>query len=142
MLPSRHAIYGFLFSLIIFIIFPGAGLIGALAIFFGAFFTDFDHYLVFVYRKKNISLKKALDYFYKQSEEEVKSKKAKSPLMIFHTIESLIVVALLSYYYALFIYVFIGMVFHILLDILYMTQHKLLYTRDHSIIHYYLTKKS
>lgn len=56
MLPSRHFILGLILGAILF---PYIGLLGAILVWFSSFLIDFDHYLWFIFIKRDFSLKKA-----------------------------------------------------------------------------------
>jgi len=126
MYPSQHLILGTLFSLGLFIIFPQVGLFGFVVIILATFFIDVDHYLWYVYKKRDINLRNAY-YWYIQKEKtrehmpHSEYRKYKHEIMIFHGIEFWTVLALLAVYYNFFLYVFIGIMFHIFLDIAALT---------------------
>ena len=63
MLPRWHIIFGFLFILLVWQLFPEISFFYLGLILFGAIFIDFDHYAYYVYKKKNLSLKKAYNWF-------------------------------------------------------------------------------
>lgn len=113
MLPKTHIILSVLFVLIIFflkIVNWWQGLI----VFAAAVLIDVDHWLLYVKKKKDFSVKRAYKWFY----QFYINKTRKVFLFIFHTIESFIVVIILSIFFPIFLYVLIGMSFHILLDFL------------------------
>ncbi|MDP2673070.1 MAG: hypothetical protein Q8O84_04625, partial [Nanoarchaeota archaeon] len=59
MLPKYHVLFGFLFSLILFLIFPFIGLSGFLIIFISSVLIDIDHYLFYVFKNRIFSINKA-----------------------------------------------------------------------------------
>ena len=82
MLPRIHFIAS---TILVFILWPFFGFWG-LAIYIGGFFVDVDHYLVYVFKKKDWNLFNSIRYFkqgYKRS------------LYVFHTIETIIPLVLL-----------------------------------------------
>ena len=125
MLPKYHIILGFLFSLILWIIFPSISILGALIIFFSSFLIDVDHYLFYVFKNKIFSIKKAYNYFFelrkKAMTKSLKEKRIKiaNPLMyLFHGIEVLLILFLLGFFInKIFLFIFIGFNFHLFLDI-------------------------
>ena len=56
MLPKYHIIFGFLFSLILFIFFPFIGLGGFLIIFASSVLIDVDHYAYYLFKNKILSI--------------------------------------------------------------------------------------
>ena len=125
MLPKYHIVLGFLFSLILFLIFPSISILGASVIFFSSFLIDVDHYLFYVFKNKIFSIKKAYNYFFelrkKAMTKSLKEKRIKiaNPLMYpFHGIEVLLILFLLGFFInKIFLFIFIGFSFHLFLDI-------------------------
>ncbi|MBU1136564.1 MAG: hypothetical protein ABIG37_01670 [Nanoarchaeota archaeon] len=148
MLPKHHILLGALFSFTIFLIFPEIKFY-TFVIFLSSFLIDFDHYLVYVFRKKDFNLKKANKYFLtidKQLVESYKNQKipvglfgifrgrnsslpkrsgfqeflykknTKAPLMIFHTLEFLIFLLIISYFNKLIFFILLGILIHQFLD--------------------------
>jgi len=135
MLPRWHILLGFLFSLLVYIIFPQISLINLSLVFLSSFLIDFDHYLVAVIKTKNISLFNAFAYFKKlDKEEQLRRKKGikqRGPLMIFHTIEFHILILLAAIFITpLFYAILTGMIFHSLLDIIDLRSREYLYHRE------------
>jgi len=134
MLPKWHVLLGFLFAYIIYW-FTSITIFQAILIFLSAVLIDFDHYLFCIIRNKDYSLKNAYSHLKK-----IHFKKHKPTMMIFHTIEFLIFIAILSFYFDIFIFIFIGMLFHSITDIIFFIYGKILYDREFSLIRYLLTK--
>lgn len=134
MLPKTHIILGAIFSIIFKLIFPSVDWIFILFMFLATFLIDFDHYFVVAMRTNNWSLINALNWFDEHIKMERKAgrvglKAKKSPLMLLHTIEFHILVLLMSYLWIGFLYIFIGMAFHSLMDIIKMEYTKELHCR-------------
>lgn len=132
MLPKTHMIYGALFSILLFLFKVDPNY--CILVFFASFLIDFDHYSWYVIRKKDISLKKA----YYHLKDNVKKKLT---LMIFHTIEFHIFVLLLSYFWIGFFYIFIGMLFHSLLDLIDLYSINEIKFREFFLIKYLISDK-
>jgi hypothetical protein len=128
MLPKTHILLGLIFSTILFLIFPQIGLIGFLIIFLSSFLIDVDHYLFYVFTKKDLSLQNAHSWFIKRhnkfknlSKEQKKQvlKNTYTPC-IFHGIETIILLILLYFFLPkfneFFLYILIGFLFHEFLD--------------------------
>ncbi len=121
MLPKYHLILGFILSSIIFIVFSTIGLIGFLIIWASSFLIDFDHYLYYVFKRKNFSLAKARIWFFKYGEklariEREERKKYKVEILIFHGIEFIVLLVLLCFFNSFFFYILIGILIHLSLD--------------------------
>ncbi len=124
MYPSQHLILGTVFSAILFGIFPQIGLIGFFLIILSTFFIDVDHYFVYVYKNKNFSLKNAYCWFIEEGKKlkgfsREKKKKYKSEILIFHGIEFWIFLSILSFFNNYFLFIFIGVMFHMFLDFVF-----------------------
>ena len=134
MLPNAHVLYGILLALTSWFLFPGVTWFEALLILFSSIFIDVDHYIWYVIVKKDWNLKRA--YYYLRDEV-----KGSQKLMIFHTIEFLIVIGLLSFIWFGFYYIFIGVLYHFALDMMSMIKLKRLKDREYSLIHWLKIKK-
>ena len=123
MLPSKHIILGLLFSLLILMLFPNIGFSGFLIIFLSSFLIDVDHYLLYAFIKRDISLKRARKWFYENYLKILalptkERRNLKSRPFILHGIEAILILILLSYYSPVFFYILIGFLFHQFLDLL------------------------
>jgi hypothetical protein len=91
---------------------------------------DIDHYIWFVKRKKVFSIKKA--YLWHLSQKQSK------PIMhLFHTIEFLSLILILSFFWKDFLFVAMGMTFHSILDVLTIN----LKGREYLFIRYLISDK-
>jgi len=124
MLVKYHIFFGFILSLILYLIFPSINIIGAGIIFLSSFLIDFDHYVYYVLNKKDISLRKAVNYFLmkRKNLRKMSAKKRKkfySGFCFLHGIESLIILFVAGIFISkYFILIFIGFAFHLFLDII------------------------
>lgn len=107
MLPSRHIIYS---TILCIILYP---LIGnnVFIVWSASIFIDIDHYLWYIINQKSWNLYHA----YKKHEKH-EFRHLNYKLNIFHLIELLILIGLLSFYNIIFLYISIGMLFHFILD--------------------------
>ena len=122
MYPSQHLIYGAIFSAILLFLFPQIGWLGFLLIIASTVLIDIDHYLYYVYYKKDISLPNAYKWFIKKTKHffslsREQRNKSKILLFIFHGLEILILLFILSLFFKPVLFVFIGYAFHLLLDL-------------------------
>ena len=124
MLPKYHILFGFLFALFLFLIFPFIGLFGFFIIFASSVLIDIDAYLNYIFTKKDFSLRNAIKYL---SEKRIKvinlskEQKAKiqSMIRVFHGIEVLLILFILGIFLnKIFLFIFIGFSFHLFLDVL------------------------
>ncbi|VVB78729.1 Uncharacterised protein [uncultured archaeon] len=134
MLPKTHIIFGAIFSLIAYY-FLSLDYLQSSLIFVSSFLIDFDHYMWYVNKKKDFSLKNS--YYYLK-----KVRLNKPVMMIFHTIEFLFLVLLLSFLWNGFLFILIGMLFHSVLDIIQMAYEGELEYREFFLTCYLLSEKS
>ncbi len=128
MLVKHHILFSFIFAYILTYFIPLSLLAGSL-VFLSAVLIDIDHYLYYIFVKKDISLKRAYKWFIKRRQQSLKltkqeKRKQKHVIMIFHGIELLIILFLLTYFSYWFYYVLIGVIFHLFLDIIDMIYSK------------------
>lgn len=111
LLPDRHIIYGILLTLTVWLVFPNTSWFYLSLLFLSSIFIDVDHYIWYVKERKDWNLKNA--YYYLKDKKDKRRK-----LFWFHTIEFIIFIGLLSYIWKGFSYIFIGLIFHSILDIM------------------------
>jgi hypothetical protein len=134
MLPKWHALLGFLFSYIAYW-FTNITLLQASLIFLASFLIDIDHYIWYVLKAKDFSLKKAYVW-------HKKIPPLHKPIMqVFHTIEFHILVGLFGIFWNGFYYILIGFIFHSLVDITYFIIRRKISVREYSLIRFLILKK-
>ena len=133
MLPKNHIILTILFSIVLFIF--NIPIFYIFLFFLAAVFIDVDHYMFYTKRKKDFSLSRAY-YWHKNLPQH------HLPTMhVFHTLEFLLIVGILSLFSKVILFIFLGFIYHSLLDILEMIYHKQLDTREFSLIRYLVSNK-
>lgn len=111
MLPKWHALFGILISFILYF-FTTITLFEVSLFFLASVLIDFDHYVWYVLRKRNWSLKKAYHYL------KDLPKDSKPVMMFIHTIEFHIFTGLLIFFWEGFLFILLGMIYHSVLDII------------------------
>jgi hypothetical protein len=134
MLPKTHFILGLIFSILLYFLFH-LTIFQAFLVLFASVFIDVDHYMFIVKRKKIWNLKKAY-YWHKAL-----PKNHKTIMHIFHTAEFIVLVLLLSYFWSGFFFIFLGMVFHSLLDLIDLVYNYKFGVREFSLIRYIIRDK-
>jgi len=138
MIPRWHIFWGAIFSGSLWLLNPQINLIYILIVFLSSFLIDFDHYVVSVLKTKKTSLKHSFKYHDTQRKIEEKEKKKgirkKGDFHIFHTLEFIALTGLIGYFFTPFYYIFIGMVFHSLLDFLWLIYKDRLYRRNYFLL--------
>ncbi|MBW2985261.1 hypothetical protein KY313_01225 [Candidatus Woesearchaeota archaeon] len=104
--------------ILIAIFFPFFGW-SSLIILLGGFFIDVDHYLIYVIKKKDISLIRAYNYFRYGSNNDFKD----HPL-IFHFVELTAILIIFSFFNYLVLLLTIGVLTHLLLDLIHEIRNK------------------
>ena len=135
MLPRWHILWGLIFSIIFKISVPQTSYFFISLIWFASVFIDFDHYLAGGIKNNDWRISKVLDYNYQKRNKiiNLKNKKdlcEKGDFHIFHTIEAHTLIGIMGIFFTPLFFVFIGMVLHSILDIIWMVSHDLLKSRE------------
>ena len=120
MLPKYHIIIGSVASITIHFLF-NLTLLQTSLIFLSSILIDIDHYLLFIIKEKNLSLKKAYKWFHERRRKWLvlnknEKKWYKHSLFIFHGIEFFILLIILANHINLIWFVLIGITIHMVLD--------------------------
>ena len=138
MIPTIHAFLGAIFSVFLFKFFDFS-FSNSLLIFLSSFLFDFDHYIFYVFKRKNFNPFKCLN-FYKELDDKYNRKIylgiQKYSLCFFHTIEFLFFIFAISLFYPIFKYILIGLLFHISLDVIYESLVRKQFRKSYSVIHF------
>lgn len=123
MYVSQHIILGAIFAIVLFLIYPSLGLIPVSIIFISSVLIDVDHYVYYGLKEKDWNLKRiykrCMDRTHRfRSLPREKRNKTFCGIFFLHGIEILMLVFLFSFIWnPYFFYIFIGLSFHLLLDI-------------------------
>ena len=127
--------YHFIVSLVLSILLFPFFKFNVIYIMVGGFLIDIDHYLWYILKYKNFSIKNT----YKLS----KNNKILYRLHIFHLIEVLILCIILSFFSKIFLLITIGLVIHHAMDFYHMIYNLgKLNLRVHSIAQLWMIKKN
>lgn len=110
MYVKDHFIVSVILGILLFPIFKW----NVLLILVGGVLIDIDHYLLYYMKFKKFDLIRGYKYFKKDCWKELINS-----LSIFHTVEVLILMIILSLYYRIIILILIGMVSHLIMDAIY-----------------------
>jgi hypothetical protein len=137
MLPKTHAIAGLLFCIFCYIFFNFTFLEVSL-IFLANIFIDVDHYLFYVFRKKDLNLKNAYEWNLYLPDDH------KPVMHIFHCTEFFIVIFLLSIFFFPIIFILIGLIFHSIFDLFELITNvkSKVYLREYFLFRYLIRDKS
>lgn len=122
MLPKHHIIFGLIFSTILWLLFPSISLTSLAIIFISSVLIDVDHYLYYLFNEKDFSLSKAY-FWFKEKREKWKNlaikerQRYKRIQLIFHGIEFMVLLVILSFFNTFFFWILIGFLFHMFIDI-------------------------
>jgi|SRR3989344_1236978 len=146
MLPKHHIFIGFIISIFLFLIFP-ITILEASIIFLSSFLIDFDHYLFYLYKKKDVNLKNSFNDFIKRGKEYRKLSKEqkeelKQPIFLFHGVEFWSILLILSFVNKIFIFILIGIFIHMTLDYIDLYHRKEPFYKKTSQIMVYIKNKN
>lgn len=123
-------------SILFFILFPVYGFLG-LVVYLGGFFVDADHVLTYMFEKKDFRLKTmfSLNKIYRWCKEGDFT--GRYLICIFHTAEFWILLSILVFFYPVLMPVLIGLILHMVMDMIYAVRNKSYSERSYSLIHKY-----
>lgn len=135
MLPRWHILFSIIFCVIFKLIAPDTSYVSLFLIWFASVFIDFDHYLAAGFMHKKWNPIDAIDHGYERRDKIIDEKSEfgmceKGDFHIFHTIESHLIIGVIALFISPFYFLFIGMVFHSLLDLIWMVRHDVLDSRE------------
>ena len=116
MSPKYHIIYGFIFSLLFLFIFPEIGIFGFSLIFLSSVFIDLDHAMRYSLKTGNFNPIKFMKWSKKEKCPKKEVCKYKYPQFIFHGIEFVTILIILAIFFQFVKFILIGVVFHLILD--------------------------
>ncbi|HEY6007208.1 MAG TPA: hypothetical protein VIU40_02725 [Geobacteraceae bacterium] len=102
----------------------------------GSILIDVDHYIFYVFRRRRFDVRGMFAYF--EDLQEVQHRIPYAGICIFHTVEFYLLVYLLSLRYSLFTPVFIGMLYHFVLDLIHLRRHRFLTGRAFFILEHFV----
>lgn len=141
MLPRWHILLGAIFTAFIWLVFPETEWYNLALIFLSSFLIDFDHYMCAVRKTGKLGLFSAFAYHEKLMQMHKKNKsKRKGDFHVFHTVEFHLLVFALGFFFEPFFYVFAGMVFHSLMDIIDLIIHGDLSRREFFLVNWLMRK--
>jgi len=146
MLPKYHLFIGFIASILIYFLF-NITLLQTAIVFLSSILIDTDHYLLYIYKKKDFSLTNSIKYSKERRKRWLlmkpeKRKYHKRAIFIFHGIEFWLLLVIISIYFNLIWFVLLGILIHIFLDyldIIYINDS--LYTKFSQLYVYYTNKR-
>ncbi len=112
----------------------------ALFILAGGVLIDVDHYFWYAYKYKNLNLIKSYEFFIKNLEVNDFTN-VKGVVLIFHTIEFLLIMVLFSFYNKFALLFTIGLLSHYLLDFIWFYFILKRFILNHSIILWIIKNK-
>ncbi|MBI1935898.1 hypothetical protein HYS31_05645 [Candidatus Woesearchaeota archaeon] len=101
----------------------------------GGVLIDIDHYIWYVLKYRKLGFRDCYRHFTADGKAN-NYKDVTGVLIIFHTIEFLAVMAILSAFSALALLFTIGLVFHFFLDLLWLYLYHKRFIADHSLLHW------
>lgn len=145
MKAQEHIVYGGAASAVVGYIW---GPWNALVFWAASVLIDADHYLDHVWRTGGADLKVSsifkLDNYFRKKLDTGEIQKRVLCFSLFHTVEIFSAVYATAIYsgQSIFMFVFLGMVFHLFLDLLWLTRYNALFMRALSIIEYAIRRRA
>ncbi|MBU1946857.1 MAG: hypothetical protein KKC54_07880 [Nanoarchaeota archaeon] len=114
MFPSTHLIVSLILAAILF---PFVG-INSMIIIVGGVLIDLDHVIYYWIKFKDLNFKNAYNYCKNIAQTE-EFKKKKKVFMVFHSVEFIAMIIILSFYYPFLWMLVVGIIVHLIMDIIY-----------------------
>jgi hypothetical protein len=146
MLPKWHALFGFVFAFFL-VWFFNVSFLQAAIVFFSSVLIDVDHYINYILHKKNLDLRKAYKFFIESEKKWFalplkKREKYQRMVFYFHGIEFLILIFFLSLMSSIFIWIFLGIIVHLIIDLIELEYYQEpLYSKG-SQVYVFITNKN
>ncbi len=124
MKPLKHLILGIILAAILFVILPEISLVQLGIIVVSSVLIDIDHYFYYIYKKGDKSLVRAYKWYTTSIRKTCKwSRKQKRDISFgfhfLHGIEILLLLYVLYFYFSpIFLYILIGVAFHLGIDLI------------------------
>ncbi len=124
MKTKTHIFFTTFFCMIIFLIKPEISLLNLSIIWFsGWLFPDLDHYIKYIFKNKKLNPIKFYKYSMQKRENwkkltKIQKQQYKKNIMPLHSIEFIIILATILIFFPTTIYIIIGLLFHLILDII------------------------
>ena len=112
----------------------------SLIIFIGGILIDVDHYLWYIYKYKNWSLIECYKHYSNQMEIKNYDKNF-GILLVFHTIEFLLIIIALSFLNKFALIFTIGLLSHYIFDLIFLYTGPKRFIANHSIVHWIFKNK-
>ena len=120
MMPKGHIICGIVLGVFLWLL--GIEIIPILLIISASILVDIDHVINYIAKFNRYNILEMNKYF--RRDVCLRNSNEPLPIFIFHNYETLIILAILSIFSPSMIYLFIGVVFHMILDWLVMPTDK------------------
>jgi len=128
MLPQSHFLFGLIVSVVLYLVFPEVELLGLIVFLMASVLIDVDHYLYYIYKKRDWSLVGAVSWFVKRGKILKKMGRKKcsefyTGFCFLHGVESLVLFGVLGFFvWDIFYFISLGFAFHLCLDYIHQVQ--------------------
>ena len=112
-MPDKHIIIGIVIGALMFL--TGVDIIPILLLVGASILIDIDHFFYYIFRFKSCNIFEMNRYF--RSDCHLEDKKNPLPILIFHNLETLLILALIAIPFPIIWYVIIGIQIHLLIDL-------------------------
>ncbi len=134
MLPKEHALYGFFAALFSMLLFDQIEYIWAIVFLIATIGIDVDHYLWYIYKKRDLNLRKSVQWFYSLGKIESKIPYHKKNnfsygIYILHGPEIILILLIVSMYSWIAWPIIFGFLFHQVLDFLDILERKMPFSK-------------
>ncbi len=127
---KEHIKYSFPFAIILFYIYG----VNSLYFIVTSILIDIDHMIEYLIKAKDLNIKRMFKFYRRLF--EVFSGRYYLGIAVFHTIEFIFIVVIIAFYSKAGIFLLVGLLYHHLLDGIFLQRRRCFFTRSYSIVHY------
>ncbi|GFO54133.1 hypothetical protein GMSM_11400 [Geomonas sp. Red276] len=106
----------------------------------GSVLIDVDHYLLYVQRRRNLSVSGMFAYF--NDLQPIQTRIPYVGLCLFHTIDFFILLALLALWYPPLIYLLAGCLYHFAIDLYDLRRKKVIFIRPFFLVEHFVRRRA
>jgi hypothetical protein len=106
----------------------------------GGVLIDVDHYLLYLWRRRNPSVTGMFRYF--RELQPIQSTIPYVGLCLFHTIDFFVLLGLLAFFHHPLAYLLGGCLFHFAFDLVHLRQEKVLFIRPYFLIEHFIRRRA
>ena len=106
----------------------------------GGVLIDVDHYLLYIERRRNLSITGMFRYF--NELQPIQSTISYVGLCVFHTVDFFVLLAVLAHFYPVIYSLLAGCLFHFAIDLFDLRRKKVIFIRPYFLLEHFIRRRS